>query len=275
MKKALLSFLLLLGCLAEANAQQIEQTPAPMWRHPWQGAKVGYLGDSITDPRNKASQKKYWWWLKQWLDIDPYVYGVSGRQWNDVLRQANLLKREHGKDVDAIFIFMGTNDWNNDVPLGDWYEVRDDSVAYAHGGSTKHMELRRHRVLNTDTRTLRGRINVALDSLKRMYPDKQVVLLTPIHRARFYASEKNWQPTEDYANRLGLFIDDYVQCVKEAGNVWAVPVIDWNALSGLYPMHECQDYFDHDNDRLHPNDRGHERLARTLYQQLVVLPCRL
>ena len=26
--------------------------------HPWQGKKVAYFGDSITDPNNKASNKK-------------------------------------------------------------------------------------------------------------------------------------------------------------------------------------------------------------------------
>ena len=31
--------------------------------HPWQGKRVAYFGDSITDPRNKASKKKYWGFL--------------------------------------------------------------------------------------------------------------------------------------------------------------------------------------------------------------------
>lgn len=241
--------------------------------HPWQGKRVAYLGDSITDPRNKASQMKYWGWLQDWLGITPYVYGVSGRQWNDVIRQANQLKEEHGDSVDAILIFMGTNDWNNGVPLGQWYQVTCDSVEYAHGGSTRHWETRRHRTLNFDESTFRGRINTALDSLKRMYPDKQIVLLTPIHRARFYANEKNWQPTEDFANDKGDFVSDFVNCVKQAGNIWAVPVIDWNATSGLFPMHEEDNYFGHDKDRLHPNDNGQKRMARTLYYQLLALPC--
>ena len=62
--------------------------------------------------------------------------------------------------------------------------------------------------------------------------------------------------------------------MKEAGNIWAVPVIDLNALSGLYPMiDEHAQYFNRaDTDRLHPNDAGHERLAKTLMQQLLALP---
>ena len=85
--------------------------------HPWKGKRVAYLGDSITDPRNSGSKKKFWGFLQDWLQIIPYVYGVSGRQWNDIPRQTDQLKREHGQEVDAIIVFMGTNDYNNLLPV--------------------------------------------------------------------------------------------------------------------------------------------------------------
>ena len=100
-------------------------------QHPWKGKKVAYFGDSITDPRIKASKVKYWGFLQDWLGITPYVYGVSGRQWNDIPRQADLLQKEHGDDFDAILIFMGTNDYNNGVPIGEWYTETFDSVRVA------------------------------------------------------------------------------------------------------------------------------------------------
>ena len=90
-------------------------------RHPWQGKRVAYFGDSITDPRNKASNEKYWSYLQQWLGITPYVYGISGRQWNDIPSQTDRLKAEHGDAVDAILIFIGTNDYNAGVPIGQWF----------------------------------------------------------------------------------------------------------------------------------------------------------
>ena len=77
--------------------------------HPWQGKRVAYFGDSITDPRNKASKKKYWTFLQEWLGITPYVYAKSGRMWDDIPRQAEECMKEHGDSVDAIIIFMGTN----------------------------------------------------------------------------------------------------------------------------------------------------------------------
>ncbi len=243
------------------------------WQHPWQGKRVAYFGDSITDPRNNGSKKKYWGFLQDWLGITPYVYGVSGRQWNDIPRQAQKLQEEHGDSVDAILIFIGTNDYNAGVPIGEWFTERPEKVmAGIH--EPKHMVDRRHRYPVMSDSTYRGRINKALDCVKRMYPQKQIVLLTPIHRAEFYANEKNWQPREDYTNQCGEYIDAYVESVKEAGNLWAVPVIDLNALCGLYPlMDEMAPYFHNtENDRLHPNDVGQARMAQTLMMQLLTLP---
>lgn len=242
--------------------------------HPWEGKTVAYFGDSITDPRNNASDNKYWNLLKQWLGITPYVYAVSGREWNDIPRQAGLLKTEHGNDFDAIMIFMGTNDYNNAVPLGRWFDESMQTVEYGHRYE-KRPEARMHRVPSMDPDTYKGRINIALDTLKRSFPDKQIVLLTPIHRSGFYANEKNWQVPEDYANRCGEYLDAYVDAVIEAGKIWSVPVIDLNSLCGLYPLlDEHAAYFHNaETDRLHPNNSGHRRMARTLYYQLLTIPC--
>lgn len=241
--------------------------------HPWQGKTVAYFGDSITDPRNSGSKKKYWSYLEEWLGITTYVYGVSGREWNDIPRQTDRLKKEHGDAVDAIMIFIGTNDYNNAVPIGRWYDERMDTVTYGHRYA-KRTEDRKRRSPAMDPNTYRGRINIALDSLKRTYPEKQIVLLTPIHRAGFYANDKNWQVPEDYANRCGEYLDAYVESVIEAGKIWSVPVIDLNSLCGLYPLlEEHSVYYKDAKDQLHPNDRGHRRMARTLYYQLLGLPC--
>ncbi len=246
----------------------------PALSHPWAHKRVAYFGDSITDPKNNGSKLKFWNFLQDWLDITPWVYGKSGRQWNDIPRQADMLQKEHGDSVDAIIIFIGTNDYNNGVPMGTWYEEKTEQVMYGHG-KPKQLTQRNRRYPKMDADTYRGRINIALDKVKRMYPTKQIVLLTPIHRAQFYRSDTNWQITEDYTNQCGIYLEEYINAVKEAGNIWSVPVIDLNAVSGLFPMMDeyAQYFHDQDTDRLHPNDKGHERMARTLYYQLSALPC--
>lgn len=242
--------------------------------HPWQGKRVAYFGDSITDPRNNGSKTKYWGFLQDWLGISPLVYGVSGKQWNDIPRQAKLLKEQHGDNFDAIMILMGTNDYNAGIPIGKWFEEKLEKVmAGIH--EPKHMVDRKRLYPTMDKDTYRGRINIAMSTLKKMFPTKQIVVLTPIHRAGFYANEKNWQPTEDYQNKCGVYLQEYVNAIKEAANIWAVPVVDLNSLCGLYPLcDEHAQYFkDKDTDRLHPNDAGHRRMAATLMYQLSALPC--
>ena len=267
-----------------ASAQQKEPSMAPFSigeglgkvtiLHPWAGKRVAYLGDSITDPRVKAAKKKYWEWLQEWLGITPWVYAISGRQWNDIPRQARQLHEEHGDSVDAILIFVGTNDFNDSVPIGEWFTI-DEQETWAARHEQKTLQRRRHRTPVMTDETYRGRINKALSTVKALYPTKQIVLLTPIHRGYFGPNDKNVQPTEDFANKCGEFVDAYVESVKQAGNIWAVPVIDWNASCGLYPLlDEHKQYFANPaTDQLHPNDKGHVRMALTLMYQLLTLPC--
>lgn len=242
--------------------------------HPWQGKRVGYLGDSITDPNCYGDKiKKYWDFLQEWLGITPYVYGISGRQWNDVPRQAEQLKKEHGGEVDAIVILMGTNDFNDGVPIGEWFTETEEQVMAARG-QTQKLETRKKRTPIMDGSTYKGRINIGINRLKQLFPDKQIVLLTPLHRSLANFGETNVQPDENYQNSCGEYVDAYVQAVKEAGNVWGVPVIDFNAVTGLNPMVEEQliYFYDAGYDRLHPSAKGQIRMARTLMYQLLALP---
>ena len=282
MKKTLYIICLL---LASSLSRAQDTTPAtPTFCHPWQGATVAYLGDSITDPGERPEGHDwtgrdnwhYWGYLQQWLGIRPLVYGVSGNKWSDIPRQVSELKSEHGDDFDAITIFIGTNDYISDTPIGEWYDFTRDSVVMALGyPATKYEVVRRTPAMNPET--LRGRINIAMSLLKETWPEKQIVILTPIHRAYATFSAQNIQPDESYPNRLGNYFSDYVDAVRETGGVWGVPVIDLYSLSGLNPMSEAQvPYFcKSDTDRLHPNAKGHDRIARTLFYQLLALPCKL
>ena len=258
----------------------------------WQGARVAYLGDSITDKKqvDRGQNDTYWVYLEKMLGIKSYVYGISGHQWNQISGQTEKLIAEHGQEVDAIMIFVGTNDYNANVPLGEWFteEVVEVEVSGPKGSKSGVMAERKKRTLVMDDKTVRGRINIAMSQLKREYPTKQIILLTPIHRGDAFLSDRNIQPNELYANGVGEYIDTYVEVVKEAGNVWAVPVIDLNSICGLYPLEETNALYwrrpslekskktgKNRIDRLHPNSAGHLRMARALAYQLLGYPAKL
>ncbi len=269
MRTISLLLLLLLFYNPVETAGQKEYT----W-HPWHGKRVGYIGDSVTDPDCYGDKiTKYWSHLHDWLDITPYVYAISGREWNDVPRQARELEKEHGNEVDAIIVFMGTNDFNAGIPIGEWFTEKEEKVMAA-TGEVKREYVRKKRTPIMSDETFKGRINQGLSSLKDLFPDKQIVLLTPLHRSFADFGERNLQPDENYQNKCGEYIDAYVQAIKEAGNIWGVPVIDFNAVTGLNPMVEGQVsyFYSPDFDRLHPNTEGQLRMARTLMYQLLTLP---
>ena len=265
------NFVLLLLSLISVYA-----TSQPAQWHPWKGKRVAYFGDSITDPNvtTGPNNNHYWSYLQQWLGITPLVYGVNGRQWNDIPRQADQLKQDHNQNFDAILIFIGTNDYNHGLPLGEWYKETKEQV-YAATGEPQKLQTRMMRTPALDGNTLRGRINIPLSKIRLSFPDKQVVILTPIHRGYASFGPNNVQPSETYQNKSGLFLSDYIDAIKEVSDVWAVPVIDISTLSGLLPQYpEFSVYFKNkDTDRLHPNELGHRKIAQALLCGLQSIPC--
>lgn len=237
----------------------------------WKNKKVAFLGDSMTQKweRNNTPRTVYWEYLTQILGIEPYVYGISGHQWTGIYGQALKLWEEHGSDVDAILIFAGTNDYNHNTPMGNFYTETAKETNF--NGT---MVTRKYRTLNEDDITFCGRINKVMAFLKANYPDQQIIIMTPIHRGFSTFNEKNVQPEESFSNDLGFYIDDYVTTLKQAASVWAVPLIDLYSISGLYPMEDSHvKYFmDDKTDRLHPNSLGNYRLAKTIQYQLMSLP---
>ena len=223
--------------------------------------KVLFLGDSITDKCHVGCKKNYWGFLGDWYGFAPLVYGINGQQMKHIPAQADKYRAEHSENPDVVFVFAGTNDFNGNVPLGEWYSLSEEKV----NKNGREVVLKK-RELVFDNGTFRGRVNLAMKHLRETFPGARIVLLTPVHRGYANFSEKNVQPDESYANERGLFIDDYVNVVKEAGNVWAAKVVDINAASGLYPNSPSQDAYIHrpDTDRLHPSTAGHERIAEAI-----------
>ena len=235
----------------------------------WRGKRVAFLGDSMTEKKKGDSSLVYWEYLADLLGLQPYVYGISGNQWDGIYKQALKLYNEHPDDVDAVFIFAGTNDYNHGLPLGTFYE--ESTKTTNHNGKEV---TRKYRQPLNEPSTFCGRINMVLSFLKEKFPKQQIIIMTPIHRGYAKFNDKNVQPEESFANAQGLYINDYVQVLKQASQNWSVPLIDLFSLSGLYPLTSSHaGYFrKKDTDRLHLNGVGNYRLAKTIQYQLLALP---
>ncbi len=236
----------------------------------WKGRSVVFLGDSITDKSHVGCKTNYWGFLAERMGFSAHVYGKNGWQSDGIPKQVAWAYADLGEDVDAVFMLIGTNDYNAGVPLGE---------AYAHSAEVVNrngqpVELKK-REPSFDTATFCGRLNVALRTIKTTFPEAQVVVMTPLHRGFAEFGPRNVQPDERYANVRGLFIDDYVRCVREAAALWSSPVIDLYAEAGLLPNEPTYaDCFARGGkgDSLHPSTVGHERLARVIAARLAALP---
>ena len=220
--------------------------------------RVLILGDSISDKRHIGCTKNYWGFLAEKLFFTPYVYAVNGAQMFRLPGQLKAFAKDHKFAPDVVFAFAGSNDFNANTPLGEWYSVKDVTV----NRNGKKAKVKK-RSFNFDESSFRGRINILMKDIKETYPNAKVLIVTPLHRGYAWFGNANVQPDESYSNERGLFMDDYASVIREAGGVWSVKVVDLFADSGILPNLRSQDPFIHNvnSDRLHPSTKGHKIVA--------------
>lgn len=244
------------------------------FKHPWTGKHIGIIGDSVSDSIYCYPHvKRYYSYLADWLDATTYSTAISGLEWKSIPFQLEQMsKRTNDRNLDVVLVFLGTNDYNMGVPIGEWYTEETTQVE-ASTGEMKQFYTRQHRQFVMSEDTYCGRINLGITKIRQQYPQATIVLLTPLHRALFDAGDHNLQPDELYHNKCGEFLDAYVNKIKEAAGIWSVYVIDLQSVSGIMPlMEEHSIYMSGEKDKLHPSATGHERLAEVLLYQTFSMP---
>ena len=237
------------------------------------GKRICFLGDSITEGFAVNIGQRYFDLLAQRHGFEAYGYGVCGARFDGLYAQAKKMYEQHKENVDIIFVFAGTNDYNGSTPMGEWFCYYDTKVTRTKNadGSPKLIENRMKREPLTAPNTYKGAINRLMLFLKEHYGDKRIILLTPLHRAFATFGNDNIQYDESYSNNQMLFIDDYVNVIKEAAGLYSCELIDLFAESGIYPLSDLSAkafLANVESDRLHPNAAGHSRIADVIERYL-------
>lgn len=125
-------------------------------------------------------------------------------------------------DYDYITVFGGTNDYGNNIPLGN----KDDETLD----------------------TFYGALNLFCRKYYTTFTSSKFAFLTPLRRGG-----------GENPNSVGLKLSDYVNAIKEKCNEYGIPCLDMYNI-GLDPKYTTisSKYID---DTLHPNDLGHERIS--------------
>lgn len=205
------------------------------------GKKVIFLGDSITEGVGASDgEHKYTSVFERKTGAEVVNYGISGTR---IAKQKtpSLYERfdldfngrclSMDEDADIVVVFGGTNDFGHgDAEFGN--------------------------LGDTDEYTFCGAMRSLLEKLINRYPTSTIVVMTPLHRL----GEK------DPFNEIGLkhhLLSEYVKAEKEIAAEYSVPVLDLWSTSGIQPMIPVQ-MEKYTSDGLHPNDRGHEKIADML-----------
>ncbi len=208
--------------------------------NPWEDRSAVFVGDSIT--AGSGTTKIYYEYLEESLGFGSVTpMGVAGSCISAAsdYGQANQPLINRYQDIpsaDLIVIFMGTNDYGHETPLG--------SVGDAQDG------------------TFYGALNVIIPALTASHPSGKIVFVTPLQRYGFGTSKILGTPftSDDVANGVGAALGDYVDALKTVCTNNGVSVIDLYTECILDPA-DAETRANYMPDGLHPNAAGHEVIA--------------
>ena len=207
-----------------------------------EGKKINFLGDSITQGIGvEESCNFYVNRIAERYGAVCRNYGISGTR---IARQIvpgqvttrwdlyfELRAEIMDRNADAVVVFGGTNDYGHgDAPFGS--------------------------LDSEDTYTFCGALNSLIKKLKKDFPGKRIIFMTPLHRL----GENN--PSMPDSKTLSDYVDAMVMICK----MHQVDVIDLFKINPLDPADK-----ELVPDGLHPSDKGHSVMAEVIAEELIKL----
>ena len=211
----------------------------------WSGEIINFIGDSITEGKELIDgewvivDKTYVQHLEDKLGLaEARNYGIASTAisaQSDYSDHTNALINRWMKlnnNVGLNVVFMGTNDFGHNTPLGSMNDRTDISFY--------------------------GALHVIIPGMIETYSRAKLLFMTPLHRDRTGDNNET--------NSLGVTLKQYVDAIIEVCNYYGVAVIDTYRISGFNPVIPFikSTYMP---DGLHLNDDGHELFAKNIAGQ--------
>ena len=205
---------------------------------------INFLGDSITEGVGTSAEENiYLNIIKEKYGLKAVNnYGISGTRYakqkipSDNPRwDENFPSRvdKMDKNADIVVVFGGVND-------------------FAHG------DARIGNISDRTESTFYGACHVLYRKLIETFLGKPIIIVTPLHCEYEDCLRGEGHKTSDYYP-----LSEYVKTIKEVAGIYALPVCDLNAISGIQPkIPKIKEAFVPDG--IHPNDEGHKIIAERL-----------
>lgn len=200
--------------------------------------KLNLLGDSITYGDRVADKNRIYATLlgQRCNAVKTNNYGWNGSAIAGI-HPDKFIDRYPLMDPDAnlILVFGGTNDYEGGGKAGTPLGTRGEITPL----------------------TFYGGLNMLMCGLKQMYPDAQIVFVTPLRRVGYLRK-----------NKQGAHLNQYVAAIHEMAAFYGIPVIDLFEEPELDFASMRASYL---VDGLHPDERGHALIAANLYRKLFLM----
>ena len=230
---------------------------------PYKGKVWTALGDSLTMTTSSNSIKHtpngrgYLYWVNEKLGFGKInnmgldsstISTVRTSPQNFIQRMVNI-----PSDSDLITVFGGYNDmWSGSSKLGS--------------------------INDTDTNTIYGALNKIARYLLVTYPKATIVFFTTLHWT--WEREGSSANPPYVVNPNGLTTPLLNQAIRDIGNKYSIPVIDLEKNSGIFPgtfnqqtkvVTKYPHFSYYTYDGLHLNERGHQKIANVIVNELLKL----
>ncbi|MGL5379957.1 SGNH/GDSL hydrolase family protein, partial [Clostridium sp.] len=163
------------------------------------------------------------------------------------------IKKMIGVNSDLIFIMGGTNDFGQNVPIGDTKfdsSILSDTVWQS---DTTYREFAGDFKIDT----FKGSIASTIMKIQAYSPNSIIVLGTQLSGQGVTGSNR----VDMITNSLGLTPYDYAKAMKEVANEFSIPVIDVFSLTGINQFNRKK----YITDSVHPySENGKKAIARTI-----------